>query len=120
MARPRKVIDPKIVEAMALLGAPNTDIAAFVGCHEAQIRRRFADVTAKARASRRTKLREKQWELAMNGNAVMCIWLGKQDLGQSDKLESKQETTVILEGNRVDTSPKTDQRIAGTLPVSDN
>ena len=31
------------------------------------------------------ELREKQWEVAMEGNVQMLIWLGKQHLGQSDK-----------------------------------
>lgn len=30
------------------------------------------------------QLREKQWELAMDGNVQMLIWLGKQYLGQKD------------------------------------
>lgn len=29
-------------------------------------------------------LREYQWESARKGNVVMQIWLGKQDLGQSE------------------------------------
>lgn len=42
-------------------------------------------------------LRKKQWESAMNGNIAMQIWLGKQELGQSDKVEQtiKDEETVI-------------------------
>ena len=30
------------------------------------------------------ELREKQWELAMNGNVKMLVWLGKQYLKQRD------------------------------------
>jgi hypothetical protein len=37
------------------------------------------------------KLSGKQYETAMKGNPAMLIWLGKQWLGQSDKLEQKQE-----------------------------
>ena len=29
-------------------------------------------------------LQDKQWEVAMEGNVQMLIWLGKQYLGQSD------------------------------------
>jgi hypothetical protein len=39
-------------------------------------------------------LRTTQARLALSGHPGMLIWLGKQFLGQSDKQESKQETTV--------------------------
>lgn len=40
-------------------------------------------------------LKRKQWEMAMNGNITMLIWLGKQNLGQTDKVE--QRTQMQLE-----------------------
>ena len=40
------------------------------------------------------ELREKQWELAMMGNVQMLIWLGKQYLGQSDKVDSNWENPI--------------------------
>jgi hypothetical protein len=36
-----------------------------------------------------------QWQLAEKGNLGMLIWLGKQELGQSEKTESKIEQTTI-------------------------
>ena len=39
-------------------------------------------------------LRTVQARLALSGHPGMLIWLGKQFLGQSDKQESKTETTV--------------------------
>ena len=36
-------------------------------------------------------LRRSQMKLADAGNATMNIWLGKQYLGQTDKIEQKQE-----------------------------
>ena len=41
-------------------------------------------------------LRRTQAKLALSGHPGMLIWLGKQFLGQSDKQESKQETTVSV------------------------
>jgi hypothetical protein len=35
----------------------------------------------------RVNLRKKQYEVAMNGNVSMLIWLGKNELGQADKHE---------------------------------
>ena len=40
------------------------------------------------------QLREKQWEVAMEGNVQMLIWLGKQYLGQKDTPETKWENPV--------------------------
>lgn len=38
----------------------------------------------------RASLRRLQWKAANNGNTSMLIWLGKQYLGQSDKVEQDQ------------------------------
>jgi hypothetical protein len=32
-----------------------------------------------------------QWKLARSGNATMLIWLGKQWLGQTDKVEHAED-----------------------------
>ena len=39
----------------------------------------------KGKGGRRLSLKRAQWKSAMGGNVAMLIWLGKQDLGQSDK-----------------------------------
>lgn len=45
----------------------------------------------------KTMLYRKQWQLAMNGNPTMLIWLGKQVLGQSENPQHVDEDE-ILEG----------------------
>jgi hypothetical protein len=35
----------------------------------------------------KASLRRIQWKLAEAGNATMCVWLGKQLLGQRDKFD---------------------------------
>ncbi len=58
----------------------------------------FAETFKKKSSRGRVSLRRKQYEVAMTGNATMLIWLGKQYLGQSDKLEQVQtETETKLE-----------------------
>jgi hypothetical protein len=42
-------------------------------------------------------LRRLQWKLARAGNATMLIWLGKQWLGQTDKVESDTKTATAEE-----------------------
>lgn len=97
MARPLKQINTKLVEQLATIGCSNTEIATIVECSHDTLTRRFAYELSKGRASRKMALRKKQWESAMNGNIAMQIWLGKQELGQSDKVEQtiKDEETVI-------------------------
>ena len=99
MARPKLVIDPNIVESFAKLGATNSEIADHFGCDEGTIRKRFSEIITKNRANRKIKLRELQWRLAEKGNLGMLIWLGKQELGQTEKTEIKDATvdkTIIL------------------------
>jgi len=78
-------IDPKVVEAMAGVGATDQEIADFCGCAASTITSRFRGILTKSRSTMRTRLRQVQFKLAIAGNPTMCIWLGKQMLDQSDQ-----------------------------------
>lgn len=52
----------------------------------------FPEYFAEKSASGKISLRKKQYNLASEGNATMLIWLGKNWLGQTDKLETKSES----------------------------
>jgi hypothetical protein len=91
MARPKKEFKPEIVEALAACCCTFDEIAAYIGWDPATVYRRmqdpksaFARAYAKGAANGRATLRRKQYELALKGNATMQIWLGKQQLGQTD------------------------------------
>lgn len=88
--RPPKDIDPEQVMRLAALGVPMVDIAFVVGCSVDTLERRFRDEIEEGRANGRTRLRQKQLEVALSGNPAMLIWLGKQMLGQADKQEVAQ------------------------------
>jgi len=47
----------------------------------------FSEYREYCHGGSRLKLAQKQFEVAMSGNATLLIWLGKQWLGQKDKLE---------------------------------
>lgn len=49
----------------------------------------FAGYRTKRQELLRINLRKKQYDVAMQGNVTMLIWLGKNMLGQSDKNEIK-------------------------------
>lgn len=48
----------------------------------------FPEYKHKKKESLRINLLKKQYDVAMAGNVSMLIWLGKNELGQKDKLES--------------------------------
>lgn len=53
-------------------------------------------------------LRRKQIDVALGGNTVMLIWLGKQYLDQADKLDQKaviEARHLIEQVNRIKTLP---------------
>ncbi len=100
MARPKLDIDPEQVEKLASKLWKNTEIAAFFGCDEGTIRKRFSDILQKGREIGKTKLRDRQMQAAMDGNVTMLIWLGKQYLGQSDKVDQKIESAAIVQRMR--------------------
>lgn len=101
MPRQKLKINSEEVEKLALLGATNCDIADFFNCDEGTIRKRFSEVLTKARSNMRLRLRQIQWKAAEKGNVTMMIWLGKQMLGQTDKIENKNETTTTVKDERI-------------------
>ena len=88
MARPKKYnIDTEEVYKLASYGCSNVEIADFYGCDESLIRKSYSEYTRKGRASGKTRLRQLQWDSAEAGNVRMQIFLGKNMLGQQDKIE---------------------------------
>lgn len=89
MARPRKQIDPEQVEKLAAINCSYEEAASVLKCSPDTIQRRFAAVFKKGRANGRSSLKRKMWEHAMSGNTTMMIWLSKQMLGYTDKVEER-------------------------------
>jgi len=100
--RPLKKIDSRQVEKMAGYGSTNVEIADILGVSEATIRGRFCELLVKARSARKMKLRRKQFDMAMQGNVSMLIWLGKNELDQKDKSEHSisDELFEVIVGKR--------------------
>lgn len=94
MARPKKVIDENLVEKLAKVGCSNESIAIQAGCSVDTLTRRYAELLRKSREGLKTQLRIWQLEAAKKGNVAMLIWLGKQMLGQTDKIEQTTDATV--------------------------
>jgi len=77
-----KSIDAEQVVKLAAIGCTNSEIAVQFGVHESTISRRFAGSLQKGRALRKQLLRQRQTQVALQGNVGMLIWLGKNELGQ--------------------------------------
>ena len=88
MARPKKYdIDTEQVEYLASIGCTNIEIADMYGCSSDLLEKSYSEYLTKGRATLKKRLRKAQLDLALNGNATMLIWLGKQMLDQTDKQE---------------------------------
>lgn len=106
--RPRVEIDWTVFERLCSLQCTLVEIARVFGCSEDTIERavkrhykvkghpapHFAEVYKRYAADGLVSLRRAQFKSAIgtdksSGNVVMQIWLGKQYLGQSDKMELK-------------------------------
>jgi hypothetical protein len=98
IGRPLIKIDPATVGTLAGIGCSNKEIAAVVGCSVDTLADRFSMEIEKGKENGKTRLRKKQFELALGGNVALLIWLGKQMLGQAEKVEAKTEHTGNVNG----------------------
>lgn len=92
--RPKKEVDKDTFEKLCGLQCTKDEIASFFNCSQDTIERfckkeygeTFAVVFGKKREVGKISLRRTQWKLAEK-SPTMAIFLGKQYLDQSDKIE---------------------------------
>ena len=82
--RPKKEIKADAVYKAASFGCTIQEIADLNAVSVDTIKRRFRPELTKGKADLKQRLRKAQINLAMQGNATMLIWLGKQMLNQTD------------------------------------
>lgn len=94
MGRPRIEIDPKELKQLARLQCTMKEVAAFFGCSVDTIERRFKEddelrqIWEDGKGMGMISLRRKQFQILEEKNdTTMAIWLGKNILGQRDKVE---------------------------------
>jgi hypothetical protein len=80
----KKVVFDQDVYKLAAMGCNDREIATWFDVNEDTLRNNFSEIIAKGREDLKQNLRRAQIKLALNGNATMLIWLGKNILGQSD------------------------------------
>ncbi len=85
------------IEKLSGFGLTNKEIADALGYDENTLKRNFEIFLIKGRINLKERLKRKQIETAMKGNVTMLIWLGKQYLGQKEKIEAEGglEITIV-------------------------
>ena len=107
MARPRKQIDQKQFENLCGLQCTKEEICDWFEVSDKTLDRwcnetyeeSFSDVFSQKRGKGKISLRRMQMRLAEK-NASMAIFLGKQYLGQTDKVETVFDARNINEVNK--------------------
>ena len=105
--RPKKEIDYILAEKLANIMCTQEEIATMFDCDVRTLQRdeEFCRVFKKGKENGKMSLRRNQWKLSEK-NTAMAIWLGKQYLGQKDRLET--ENTDIKRITIVDDLPEED------------
>lgn len=96
MGRPKKTIDEKQFDTIIQLPIIKEDVARILNVSESHLERyirarfhtTFETLRRQNAGSFKKNLLGKQYELAMKGNVTLLIWLGKQYLEQSDKVDN--------------------------------
>ena len=95
VGRPKKELDTKLIARLSSIFCTNEEIASVVECHADTLADNFSEYLKKGRSRGKMSLRRMQWEKAQTGNTTMLIWLGKQMLGQKDRLETSEEAQPL-------------------------
>jgi len=99
--RPKKIFDQRMFEELCELQCTKDEICAILDCDEKTLTRwckeiyneGFSDIYKSKSACGRKSLRRYQFNLAKT-SAAMAIWLGKQQLGQVDKQQIRQQINI--------------------------
>lgn len=97
IGRPRAIIDWDKVDKFLIAGCSGVEIAGYFGIHydvlykycRIEKEMNFSSYLTSKKAKGNSLLRAKQYEIAMSGDKTMLVWLGKNRLEQSDKIEKK-------------------------------
>lgn len=112
--RPKKILTEdavKLIENMARIMCTEEEIAECLNTTVDTLlsednKEVFRSAIKRGNSNGKQSLRREQWKLAQKGNATMLVWLGKQWLNQTDKVEqvnSFEDLTPLVELLKIDT-----------------
>ena len=93
MAQGKKVeFTPEDLEKLAILSPSVEEVAAVFEVAKRTVQRYlrkkdYSEAYERGKSKRRVSIKRAQYQLAMKGHCAMLIWLGKNELGQSDMPE---------------------------------
>ena len=97
--RPRIVLtaeQSRQLDELARIGCTHEEIAGVMAISADTLVRRFAERIKAQRENGRSSLRHAQWQAALGGNPTMLIWLGKNELGQTDKTVTDHAGDIVI------------------------
>ncbi len=105
MARTKVVMEPELVTKLAQIAATHEEMAAFFNCNVSTVRYRLSrgelkDAYEKGKAHAAISLKRAMYSAAVEGkNVTAQIWLSKNLMGWTDKVEQKveQATSFVVE-----------------------
>ena len=96
MGRPQKSIDEKILANLSQIGCTQEEIGSIVGISARTLQRRFADLLEINKNKGKASLRKKMYDKAVKkDNTMMQIFLSKNMLGMSDKVQQTNVTEPL-------------------------
>ena len=95
VGRNKVVVPEEEFYKLAALHSSWKELSDWFGVPVGTLRDNFADLYEKATTETKQKLRRAQLDLAMKGDRVMLIWLGKNILGQAESPVSKDSSQVL-------------------------
>lgn len=103
MGRKSINIDPDQVRALARLSCSYEEIADVLKIGRSTFAKKLKEkpireAYERGKSEGAVSLKRAQFDTAVAGNTAMLIWLGKNRLGQADKIESKNETEITSTG----------------------
>ena len=107
MRAKKEVPIEKQVEKLASYGLTNKEIAEALGFDDTTLKRKFENFLTKGKANLKQRLKKKQIEVALGGNVSMLIWLGKNYLGQADKIDENGEYEIVINRKTIDEKRET-------------
>lgn len=96
--RPKKIFTAEQItqiEEMAFCGCKTETIASATGIKEDTLRRHYAPKMIQKRAEGKIALKKVQHERALAGDSTMLVWLGKNELEQTDKFQADITTKIL-------------------------
>tara|TARA_Y100000361_G_scaffold87857_1_gene78146 strand:+ start:764 stop:1144 length:381 start_codon:yes stop_codon:yes gene_type:complete len=96
VGRPKAEVDVEILKNLASIGCPTYEIASVMNVSARTLKRNFAEIIDQYREHGKASLRKKMYDKAVKkDNTMMQIFLSKNMLGMSDKVQQTNVTEPL-------------------------